>query len=525
MLSRVLAVVGAVVVVAGVLATYLREEVVDQQAFVTHATNALKTPEVRNLISEQVITQLVDEGGTDLITARPLVRPVVDALVSSETFGDLFAVAARDTHRLLFTRDSDVSFAVADAGTLAIAALRSVAPDLAERLPDTVDVDVVDFRDESLLAGLVRAGDRARTLAFVLPPVGLLLILAGIALARDTRHALVRSGLALAVVAGLTIAGLAIWRSVLASGAAAPGALGDADVRAAVNAAWRVFFASMRDWIIAVGASGLLVAGLAAQRVTATSATERLVVISRRLARPLRGPVHQTSRGVVLLLLGALLLWQPYGLMTLLGLLVGGVCVYVGIGELVALVPGRLRRRPSVPGAGPAPVRRSRAWTPWITAATVLLVGIGAAGAVVGASGPPRDRASLEPTRPGAATAVGCNGSLALCDRRLDQVVFPGTHNSFSAALEPGWLFANQKVGIRAQLDAGIRLLMLDPHHGVVDADGRVRTDLQADGVTRNRVAAELSPAAVKAAERFGGPDRPGLAPRTPRRLPLPHGL
>ena len=41
-----------------------------------------------------------------------------------------------------------------------------------------------------------------------------------------------------------------------------------------------------------------------------------------------------------------------------------------------------------------------------------------------------------------------CNGSQSLCEKRLDQVVFPGTHNSYAASDQPGWHFATQRYGI-----------------------------------------------------------------------------
>jgi hypothetical protein len=104
-----------------------------------------------------------------------------------------------------------------------------------------------------------------------------------------------------------------------------------------------------------------------------------------------------------------------------------------------------------------------------------------------------------------------CNGSRVLCDRRLDEVVLPGTHNSMSAADRPGWFFANQVRPIPRQLRDGIRFLMLDPHYGVVDSQGRVRTDLRAEGTNRNRVARQLGRAAVDAAERLAG--RLGIVP------------
>jgi hypothetical protein len=104
-------------------------------------------------------------------------------------------------------------------------------------------------------------------------------------------------------------------------------------------------------------------------------------------------------------------------------------------------------------------------------------------------------------------TAVSsCNGAAALCERRLDEVVFAGTHNSFAASDEPGWYFANQRHGISRQLEDGIRALLIDVHYGVYDpATGRVRTDLTAEGSDRNKVAKQLSPGALRIADTVAG--------------------
>ena len=65
-------------------------------------------------------------------------------------------------------------------------------------------------------------------------------------------------------------------------------------------------------------------------------------------------------------------------------------------------------------------------------------------------------------------------------------MVFPATHNSFAAADEPGWFFANQRHGIERQLRDGIRGFLIDIHYGVRDpASGRVRTDLRAGRTPR----------------------------------------
>jgi hypothetical protein len=104
------------------------------------------------------------------------------------------------------------------------------------------------------------------------------------------------------------------------------------------------------------------------------------------------------------------------------------------------------------------------------------------------------------------ASVTSCNGAAALCGRRLDEVVFPGTHNSFAASDEPGWHFANQRYGISRQLDDGIRALLLDVHYGVHDpTTGRVRTDLAAEGSDRNKVAEQVPRRALRIADRIAG--------------------
>jgi hypothetical protein len=107
--------------------------------------------------------------------------------------------------------------------------------------------------------------------------------------------------------------------------------------------------------------------------------------------------------------------------------------------------------------------------------------------------------------------AQTCNGSQALCGKRIDQVVFPGTHNSYAASDQPGWHFATQRYGIGRQLDDGIRALLLDVHYGVSAGNGVVRTDLAAEGADANKVTQAMPPQALRIAERIAGPLGVGL--------------
>ncbi len=100
----------------------------------------------------------------------------------------------------------------------------------------------------------------------------------------------------------------------------------------------------------------------------------------------------------------------------------------------------------------------------------LIVIGVGVF-ALVDRSGPDKHSEMAAGSR--------CEGGAALCGRRLDEVFFPGTHNSFAASEEPGWYFAHQRYPISRQLEDGIRALLIDVHFGVYDpATGRVRTDL-----------------------------------------------
>jgi hypothetical protein len=106
----------------------------------------------------------------------------------------------------------------------------------------------------------------------------------------------------------------------------------------------------------------------------------------------------------------------------------------------------------------------------------------------------------------GSTASASCNGTHALCERRLSEVVFAGTHNSFAASEQPGWHFANQRYGISRQLDDGIRAFLIDVHFGVREkANGRVRTDLTAEGSDRNKVSKQLPKIALTLADSLAG--------------------
>jgi hypothetical protein len=185
---------------------------------------------------------------------------------------------------------------------------------------------------------------------------------------------------------------------------------------------------------------------------------------------------------VAAILLGAAIVRWPHTAVAVVAVVAGALLALAGAAELMALAAG------PAPAAAPRPLRRPGPRL--VVAAAVLLLAGGAAAAIASGDGPE------------AGPPAACNGSRALCSRTLDDVAFAGTHNSMAAAGEPGWLFAAQDAGIPAQLDAGIRALLVDTHYGVQTPRG-VASELAPGSKSRGKIADQLSDTFVRTAERL----------------------
>jgi hypothetical protein len=108
------------------------------------------------------------------------------------------------------------------------------------------------------------------------------------------------------------------------------------------------------------------------------------------------------------------------------------------------------------PGARVTPRRLALGGTTGVATFSLVLL-LGGMSFVRAVRAPSLDRMSLKD--------AGCNGYEKLCDKRLDEVTFAGTHNSMSASGD-GFLFARQTGGVSAQLVRGVRAFLLDLHYG-----------------------------------------------------------
>ena len=480
---------------------YAQSALVDSREFGARAASALDDSDVRDALAERIVDGITSGPIPDALAVRPLVVPVIASLADTSAFRRVFADALRQRHEALVEGERTFQFRLAVGDGLLFDALMAAAPNLAERIPPGLRVPVIrlDPRQFEL--------DAARLVVDLAGwrwPLLVLALLAGTGaalLAGGARNALVSLGVA-AAGAGLLVAALvAGLGEFVVSHAASAADIGDGRERAAIRALWDALFGDLRDAGLVAALAGAVVAALAARGMprARTAAARRLA--ERALSS--QAPAAKLARAAVLVTLGGLLIFEPGLFGRILLVTAGIVIVLAGVaqlsGEESALDPVPSPRTDGVPARLLAGV----------VAVTLALAVLGIA-LLLPSPG--------QPAAGHAVAAGGCNGSQALCGKRLGEVVFPATHNSYAAADEPGWLFANQRLGIERQLRDGIRAFLIDIHWGAPDASsGLVRTDFEAEGTDRNKVARELGPEALRAADALvgrAGVGRPTTEPR-----------
>jgi hypothetical protein len=486
--STALAILAAVAVVVGGTCLYVRQQLLSSHAFAERTVAALGHEPVRRVVAREIVVQVIDRGSSDLIAARPVITSVVDTLVATQQFRGLIRLAADQGHRLLFDRGGNVAFSLADAGTVVISALRTLAPNIARKVPPGVDARLLDLRRQSFAVRTLRAADRIRTLGIVLPLLALALLVLAVAVAPRRRRAITRCAVALAVAGLAVFVDLALLRHNILVNLFGAEELSNADVRAAAGSLWDAYLGDLSSWALALAVLGAIVAAASANVLRAASVVDRLTRLRTR-AWPPRTRPGQALIGSAALVVGVLLIAKPTLILDIVVVCAGALLAYFGIAQLLAAVGVAAERER---------LSLARIRGPIAAIAVSLGVLIGGAAIALGVSGP-------SASRPPALAQLTCNGYAQLCSRRIDQVVFAGTHNAMSAADSPGWLIANQARPIARQLDDGLRAFKISTHYAVGNAPGRIRTDIAAEGQRANRVSEKLTHQARAALQRLSG--------------------
>ena len=474
----------------GAIVSVARRGLFEPEAFADCLAGSLGDPRVSGFVADRVAGAVVKQD-PDLTAFRPLIAATARGAVSSSGFQALVRTAARTAHCGIFSEGGrTVIVSVPDVGVLLKSALATANPALAEKVPVRVQGVLASLGDSQVdrnLLKLWRVSRNARRLAGTLGLAGGLLVLAGLWLAPAPRLALGRFGLDLVVAAVGLLLLSPVGRAVVS---AMPH---DQLARQAAAGLWDAFSAPLRTWALVFGAIGIVLEAASHSLAARFAPKEMAAAFLAWLEDPPGGVRGRLLRGTLLAGAGAYGLLRPANAATGLVAVCGGLLAFVGLREIFDLA---LRALPPDGEALAAPSAGRIGWRAGVVLGLAALVAAG-----IYWFGRPR---AVAP----ATVSDACNGSATLCERRLDAVVFPGTHNSMSAADIRDWLFPQQERGIRGQLEDGVRSLLFDVHYGV-PVEGRIKTDIDSELSSREKfekaVGKEGLDAAMRIRDRLAG--------------------
>ncbi len=506
-LSGVLVVVASVALFVAVLAWWSERNLFEADEFADRATVALDSAAVRALLADELADRLVDSGVASLSAYRSALVPILEDVEQTDGFRVIFRAAVADVHRAVFQRHADKSLLeLGEMLSILTSTAKKSSKDLAAQLPAEASSLLVDVSPIVEHIRPWRISERAGWLDDAAWVVAGLAAAGAIATAHDRRRAVLRLGIGTAAVGVGVVTVTAVVPRVVASG------VRQLDVGPAIISGVGRFLGDLHSvglWLVPVGV-------IVAAAATADGEPHVLRDLRRRTADAIAAVSAanagiRAAAGVVLVVVAVALVRFRDGVLPGVVTLAGALLGYVG---LVVVLNAALGLRAETALERDADeLRRQRRREHGRT----VLAGVGvlaiAAVAVVGAGlsiDKARDHARVD-------AVLKCNGYAQLCDRRLDEVAFAGSHNSMSASLDPGWFFAENLTGIADQLDYGIRAFLVKSHYGLttgVQLGGNelIVTDTAAE--VANNAAAEteaLSPQAVARAEQLEAtvPDDP----------------
>lgn len=493
---------GVVLVALSAVLSVARRALFFSDNFADHVATSLADPRVAAFAADR-ITDGVLEANPDLTAFRPLIVATARGAVGTESFQALVRTAARTAHANLFSeRGQRVILSVPDVGVLLKSALANASPALAQKVPPqvrAVAASIGDTRVERFVVRLSRVTRRSAWLTLTLFLSGCALALGGLGLASRHRRALVRLGLDL-LVAGIVLLLL------LPAGRAVAGLLPhDELARNAARGLWDHFAGGLRTWGFVLAGIGLVLQAAGRSLLERFDPRESGRRLLAWLESPPGGTRARLARGVVLLVGGALAVAWPAVAASVLVVAVGGGLAFLGLREVFEIAVHAGAQEEAAAARGPSARLRI---------GLVLALAAALVAAIARIGRPPAAVVRLE--------SGACNGAPELCGRRLDEVVFPATHNAMSAADIPGWLFPQQEKGIPTQLEDGVRALLFDVHYGI-PVEGHVKTDLASDMGSRDKFDKAVGKEGVDAAMRIR--DRLAGKEEGPRGLYLCHGF
>jgi hypothetical protein len=477
---RVLAILGALLMVAGSFGWWLSTRVLEAQGFADVVAKASQREEVRDYIADQATLRLARTSNF-VSAARPVVADAVSAAIATPPAKDAIRDFAERAHQQVFqargARRVDVNSQ--EAAITIRSALQTINPALAKKLPANVLDATTTISQSDTVDILFRASRWVEDLYLPVFLAGIAVLLLAMWKARDRVRAIRTVGVTVAVAGGLLLGvGFATPAFSTVVGGADP-LRGDAVAAFIVVLIGRLLAAGQA--FLVFGLALALAPGHDGGDLPHRVARVRAWFVAKRQSRRWR-----FAGGLALMLAALTTLTMPSEMFRLLLVVAAVLVLYVGI--VVCLRASGLL----VTDHGIARMHKRQVFAVFAAVAVAAgLTGVLAVGIVANNTTAPRANPSNQ----------GCNGYIELCAQPLNQIVWPASHNAMSSAAY-NFLGAEHTITIPEQLNAGIRFLMIDAYYGY-DDNGLVRTNL-AGGVNREQLRQERGDEAVRELDRLG---------------------
>lgn len=445
--SVTLLVLAGVLLPLGIISNWAWTTIFDSQTFSERAVAPLDSASVRRELSKRLTEQLVLAGNQQANSFRPGVEVALEGVIDTDTFRSIFRNAVRQTHEsILAGQGGGDGLNLGDSFAILTSGLQASGGDQASvQGKDGLDNSLSDVTSEIDELGIWDLDDKIQTLGLALFAGSVAAATGGILLARDRRRAVRRLGMA--VVAG----GVAIVVLLLVARWVVGRQIDDPQLSGAIDNALSRVTDDLRQTGLWVAVYGIVIAAAAAdtaQRYTPAEVWRRVGGWFERRRRTTAGTILVAALG---LLASVLLIQDPGGNLEIIVRVVGLWIGYLALSEVLRLVRTAAARTD----------RRRARWprVAIVAGALVVVLAVVTTAFVLSTGRAASDAAESGEQR--------CNGHASLCDLTIDQVTFPGSHNSMSSSQYPGFLFAEQTGTIRSQLNAGVHALLIDTHYGV----------------------------------------------------------
>ncbi len=497
--ATLLAVLASTTIAAVTVAAWADRVLLNEDRFSARIASTLRQDEMNRYLADELTEQVLARA-PELVGVRPAIEAVLSEALRTRTAVVGARSALREAHRGVRSGVAEEAIVIDLQAviTLATALMQRGAPDVAERFEAGLDTTRIDAAAVGLRTGLFERLERLTALTWPLVAVSGVCLLGVMVVAPSRRGGLLLASAAIALAGAAGLIGqraAEVWFVELLPARE--------DARSAVTLAWRSVLQEYRGWN-----AGLLATGIAG--IVAATASARLPDRAAVRATVVDSPWGRTIAGVGLAIVGLAVARWPLDAVRVL--VVSGGVLLAG-GGLGLLIRGAVT---SLAGVRPHEYLRrlhdNGALRFVFTLAVVFAVGASIA-TWIGTT------MQVEPSPVEPAPISVCNGHELLCDRPLDELTFPGTHNSMAAASERGWYFPSQRYGIAQQLRDGVRALLIDTYYGIRSPQG-VFTVI--DPATRRpQLVARHGEEVVAAAERLAA----SLAPDGEQEIFLCHSF